>query len=107
VLHFDNFGTDRQIGSIKCGYAQWRAGIACSLTQMFAYEHRYGTAGVLRNTRFRAELGTMCAIDRDGAVSTLHARFLSVSGKLLSHIIHPTPNWRRRRWRPRASPRPH
>ena len=96
-LFFDNAGTDPQIGALNSSYGQWRSAIGCALAQMLAYDHRFVIAGVHRITHFEPEVGTITAIDRDGATSCLWAQVVSiyVAGKLLSKMIYPDEELRR------------
>lgn len=97
-LHFDNFGTDPQFGCINCGYGQFRAAIGCALAQMFAYDHRYCVGGVYRVTEIDAEVGTISAVNRDGAISSLHSQLVTIymAAKVLSRMLYPDPEQRDR-----------
>jgi N-methylhydantoinase B len=90
-LHFSNHGTDAQTGCINSSFGQWRSAIGCSLAQMLAFDHRFVIAGVHRVTHFEPDVGTITAIDRDGATSCLWAQVISIymAGKVLSKMVYP------------------
>jgi N-methylhydantoinase B len=90
-LFFTNDGTDPQIGALNSSFGQWRSAIGSALAQMLAYDHRFVIAGVHRVTHFTPQVGTITAIDRNGATSCLWAQVVSiyVAGKLLSKMIYP------------------
>ncbi len=96
-LYFDNYGTDPQVGSINCGYGQFRAAIGAALAYMLAYDHRFCVGGVLRRTTIDAEIGTIVSADRDGAVSTTLSQMLGIfmAGKLLSKMMYSDPELRK------------
>jgi N-methylhydantoinase B len=95
-LYFDNYGTDAQIGSINCGYGQFRAAIGAALAYMLAFDHRFCVGGVLRKTTIDAEVGTISAADRDGAISSTQAQthIIFMAGKVLSKMMFPDPELR-------------
>jgi N-methylhydantoinase B len=90
-LFFSNHGTDAQTGCINCSFGQWRSAIGSSLAQMLAFDHRFVVAGVHRVTHFEPDVGTITAIDRDGATSCLWAQVVSIymAGKVLSKMVYP------------------
>jgi N-methylhydantoinase B len=96
-LRFDNYGTDPQFGCINCGYGQFRSAIGCALAQMLAFDHRYCVGGISRVVDCEANVGTISAVDRDGAVSALHAQLLTIymATKVLSKMLYPDPELRR------------
>lgn len=96
-LHFDNFGTDPQIASFNCGFGQWRSAIACALSHMLAFDHKFCVGGVLRLCSFDAEVGTISAVDRDGAFSALHPQVLTIiqAERLVGKMLYPDPELRR------------
>jgi N-methylhydantoinase B len=95
-LTFSNAGTDRQIGSLNCGYGVWRAAIGCALGHMLAYDHKYCLAGVLRCCSFDAEVGTITCADRDGAYSTIYGQTISLfmAEKVIGKMLFPDPTQR-------------
>ncbi|MDO8210101.1 hydantoinase B/oxoprolinase family protein [Conexibacter sp. CPCC 206217] len=95
-LYFTNAGTDPEIGSINCGYGQLRAAIGAALAYMLAYDHRFCAGGVLRLVNIDAEVGTISAVSREGAVTSCHAPLLSIymAAKVASKMIYPDPELR-------------
>jgi N-methylhydantoinase B len=96
-LIFDNAGTDPQIASINCSFGQFRSAILCSLAQMLAYDHRYCVGGFANLIEYRADVGTISCVDRDGAFSALHAQLLTIymANKVLARMAYPDPALRR------------
>jgi N-methylhydantoinase B len=96
-LRFDNAGTDPQVGSINCGYGQLRAGIGAALAYMLAYDHKFCVGGVFRKTEIDADIGTISAADRDGAISSTQAQLhvIFMAGKVLAKMMYPDPEMRR------------
>jgi N-methylhydantoinase B len=90
-LFFDNYGTDPQIGSINAGYGQLRAAIGASLAYTLAYDHRLCVGGVFRRTEVDAEIGTISAADREGAISSTQAPLLLIymAAKVLCKMLYP------------------
>jgi len=72
-LIFSNDGTEPQFGSVNSSFAAWRGAIACAIQQMLTWDHRFCMGAVLRHCEFRPVPGTMTCINRNGAVSTMHA----------------------------------
>jgi N-methylhydantoinase B len=72
-LTFSNAGTDPQFGCGNISWGAWRAGIACSVSAMLAWDQRYCVGGVLRHLEFEAQPGTISCIGRSGAVSGTQA----------------------------------
>jgi N-methylhydantoinase B len=95
-LYFHNEGTDPEVGSINCGYGQLRAAIGAALAYMLAYEHRFCAGGVLRLVDIDAEVGTISAISREGAVTSCHAPLLSIymAARVVGKMIFPDPEMR-------------
>ena len=91
LLTFDNYGTDPQVGSINAGYGQLRAAIGAALAYTLAYDHRFCVGGVFRRTTIDAQIGTISAADREGAVSSTLAPLLLiyVAAKLISKMMYP------------------
>lgn len=96
-LVFDNAGTDPQIASINCSFGQFRSAILCALAQMLAYDHRYCVGGFASLVEYRADVGTISCVDRDGAFSALHAQLLTIymANKVLARMAYPDPELRR------------
>lgn len=90
-LFFDNYGTDPQVGSINAGYGQMRAAIGAALAYTLAYDHRFCVGGVFRKTTVDAEIGTISAADRDGAISSTQAPVLLIymAAKVISKMMYP------------------
>jgi N-methylhydantoinase B len=90
-LFFDNYGTDPQVGSINAGYGQMRAAIGAALAYTLAYDHRFCVGGVFRKTIVDAEIGTISAVDRDGAISSTQAPVLLIymAAKIISKMMYP------------------
>jgi N-methylhydantoinase B len=90
-LFFDNYGTDPQVGSINAGYGQMRAAIGAALAYTLAYDHRFCVGGVFRKTTVDAEIGTISAVDRDGAISSTQAPVLLIymAAKIISKMMYP------------------
>lgn len=90
-LTFDNYGTDPQIGSINAGYGQMRAAIGAALAYTLAYDHRFCVGGVFRRTTVDAEIGTISAADREGAISSTMAPVLLIymAAKVISKMMFP------------------
>jgi N-methylhydantoinase B len=96
LLRFDNHGTDPEVGSINCGYGQLRAAIGSALAYMLAYDHRFCVGGVLRLTEIVADVGTISAVSRDGAVTSCAAPLTTIymAAKVVSKMIYPDPSLR-------------
>jgi N-methylhydantoinase B len=95
-LYFDNYGTDPQIGSINAGYGQFRAAIGAALAYTLAHDHRFCVGGVFRCTDIDAEIGTISAADRDGAISSTQAPLLLIhmAARVISRMLFPDPEQR-------------
>lgn len=96
-LYFSNAGTDPQLGTLNCGFAQWRSSIGHALVLMLAYDHRFCIAGALRCAHFESESGTITTIDRDGSVATLLGALntMSQAERLLGKMLFPDVDLRR------------
>ncbi len=96
-LYFDNFGTDPQVAAFNCGFGQWRSAIACALSHMLAFDHKFCVGGVLRLCNFDAEVGTISTVDRDGAFSALHPQALTITQaeRIVGKMLYPDPELRR------------
>lgn len=96
-LTFDNYGTDAQFGSVNAGYGQLRAAIGAALAYSLAYDHRFCVGGVFRRTTIDAQIGTISAADRDGAVSSTQAPVLLIymAAKVISKMMYPDPELRK------------
>jgi N-methylhydantoinase B len=90
-LFFHNYGTDPQVGSINSGYGQMRAAIGAALAYTLAYDHRFCVGGVFRKTTVDAEIGTISAANRDGAISSTQAPVLLIymAAKVISKMMYP------------------
>lgn len=90
-LFFDNAGTDPEVGSINCGYGQLRAAVGSALAYMLAYDHRFCVGGVLRLAEIDADVGTISAVSREGAVTSCAAPLLTIymAAKVISKMIYP------------------
>jgi N-methylhydantoinase B len=95
-LRFDNAGTDPEVGSINCGYGQLRAAVGAALAYMLAYDHRFCAGGVLRLATIDAEVGTISAVSREGAVTSCHAPLISIymAAKVIGKMLYPDPQLR-------------
>lgn len=95
-LFFDNHGTDPQIAAFNCGFGQWRSAIGCALVHTLAFDHKLCAAGAMRHADFDAEIGTISAVDRNGAFSTLHAQLISIyqAEKVIGKMLYPDPQQR-------------
>ncbi|WP_354701580.1 hypothetical protein DSM112329_01901 [Paraconexibacter sp. AEG42_29] len=96
-LFFDNHGTDPEIGTINCGFGQWRSAIGCALVQLLAYDHRFCVAGALRRAHFDSYQGTITTISRDASFSSLHGAIVTISQaeRILAKMLFPDPELRR------------
>lgn len=95
-LLFDNYGTDEQVAAFNCGFGQWRSAIACALSHMLAFDHRFCVGGVLRLCTFDAEIGTISTVDRDGAFSALHPQAVTITQaeRVVGKMLYPDPELR-------------
>ena len=101
-LHFDNAGTDGQVGSINVTYAAWRGGILSVLNPFMGPDLLFAIGGMLRHVSFTPTPGAFTTADHPAAVCNgggIGTEFsISLANNVLARMMYSSHDVKLRRY---------